>query len=93
MVKLINPLFSNSAHGKMGGIVYQGGPNGATARTHVLQRYRPSAAQIQQNYFFGIAADNWRVLTQEQKDVYINKAKGTYMSGYNLFIQETIQHP
>ena len=77
----------------MGGIVYQGGPYGATCRTHTLQRYKPTALQIQQNYFFGIAADNWRILTQEEKDVYIERAKGMYMSGYNLFIKETIQHP
>lgn len=93
MVKVINPLFSNSAHGRMGGLVYQTGRFGQTVRTHVLQRYKPTTLQRQQNYFFGVAVDNWRLLSQPEKDVYINRAKRLNMTGYNLFIQETIEHP
>lgn len=93
MVKCINPLFSNSAKGRIGGLVYQTGKHGQICRTHVLQRYKPTVLQRQQNNFFGVAADNWRLLTDEEKAPYILRAKGTVMTGYNLFIKETIQHP
>ncbi len=93
MVKCINPLFSNSARGRVGGLVYQTGKYGQICRTHIPQHGRPSTAQLQQNYFFGVASDAWRELTQEQKEVYNLRAKGLVMTGYNLYIQENIQHP
>lgn len=93
MVLLINPLFSNSAHGKMGGIVYQTGQYGQIARVHVPQHKKPSAAQIQQNYFFGMAADAWREQTDEQKAEYNTRAVPLRITGFNLFIKENIEHP
>jgi len=93
MVKLINPLFSNSAHGKMGGIVYQCNRWGQIARVHVPQRYKPSEKQYQQNFFFGVAADNWRDLTDEQKAELNTRAVPLQMTGFNLYIKENIQHP
>jgi len=93
MVKVINPLFSNSARGRVGGLVFQTGTYGAYVRGHVPQHKKPSAAQLQQNYFFGVAADAWRMLTDEQKEEWIVKAYSTGMTGYNLFIKENIQHP
>lgn len=93
MVKCIGPLFSQSAHGKCGAIVYQASKNGQIARTHVLQRYRPTAAQIQQNYFFGVAADGWKELTDEEKAEYDRRATPFRISGFNLFIKENIEHP
>jgi len=93
MVKLVNPLFSNSASGRLGGLIYQTGKYGQYAKGHVPQHKKPTAAQLQQNYFFGVAADAWRELTAEQKQEWIVKAYSTGMSGYNLYIKENIQHP
>ncbi|GAG94987.1 unnamed protein product, partial [marine sediment metagenome] len=91
--KLINALFSHSAHGRVGGIVYQTGPGGQYARTHVPQRYKPSTAQRQQNYFFGVAADAWRSLSDEEKAELNTRASKINISGFNLYIKENIQHP
>ncbi|MEE8341916.1 MAG: hypothetical protein V3R52_07450 [Candidatus Neomarinimicrobiota bacterium] len=93
MVKVINPLFSNSARGRFGGLVYQTGIYGQYVRTHVLQHRRPSPAQLQQNYFFGVAADSWRVLTDLEKAEYNTRAVPFRITGFNLFIKENIEHP
>lgn len=93
MVKLVNPLFSNSAAGKCGGLIYQTGKYGQYAKGHVPQHKKPTEAQLQQNFFFGEASDAWRILTPEQKQEWNIKAYGSGMSGYNLYIKENIQHP
>lgn len=93
MVKLTNPLFSHQAHGRIGGIVYEGNRYCQYAKAYTPQRYKPTAAQIQQNYFFGEAADAWRDLPEEEKQEYRDRAVGMKMSGYNLFIKENIEHP
>lgn len=93
MVKVINPLFSNSAHGRLGGLVYQTSQQGQIVKGYVPQHRKPTEAQIQQNYFFGIVSDAWRELTPEQQEVWNLQAQGTKLSGYNLYIKENIQHP
>jgi len=93
MVKVINPLFSNSAHGRVNGLVYQTGPYGQFVRGHVPQHGKPTEKQLQQNYFFGQAADSWRELTDEQKAEYNTRAVNLHMTGFNLYIKENIQHP
>ena len=93
MVKCINPLFSTTARGRVGGLVYQASNNGFMCRTHVLQRHKPSESQLALNYAFGVAADSWRLLTDEEKDEYNRRASGKRMSGYNLYIKENIIIP
>lgn len=93
MVKVINPFFSVSCRGKFSGCVYQSGRWGQIVRTHVPQRYKPTALQLQQNYYFGVASDEWRDLTDEQREEYNRRAVGMKMTGYNLYIKENIQHP
>ena len=93
MVKVINPLLSHSASGRIAGIVYETGRYGTYAKTHTPQRKKPSDAQIQQNLYFGEASDSWRELTDEQKKEWNQKASGLKMTGYNLFIKENIEHP
>lgn len=93
MVKVINPFSSVSCHGKVGGMVYQSGRWGQIVRTHVPQRFKPTEAQLQQNYFFGAAADAWRELSAEEKEEYRQRAVPLKMTGFNLYIKENIQHP
>ena len=93
MVKVINPLFSNSARGRVGGLIFQVGRSGQYVKGHVLQHGRPTEAQRQQNYFFGVAADSWRLLTDEQKQEWNVRAYGLHMSGFNLYIKKNIEHP
>jgi len=93
MVKVTNPLFSHGASGRMGGIVYQTGMYGAYVKTYTPQRKLPTAKQYQQNYFFGVASDQWRNESQEVKDEYKERASKMKLTGYNLYIKENIQHP
>lgn len=93
MAKLINPLFSNSAHGRLGGLIFEVGKFGQYVKAHVPQHRKPTAAQYQQNYFFGVVADAWRLLSPEEKQEWNVKAYGSGMSGYNLYIKKNIQHP
>lgn len=92
MVKLINPFFSESSRGKFSGCVYQTSKYGQIVRTDVPQRYKPTDLQRLQNYYFGEAADSWRVLTDEQKTEYNQKASKLKMTGFNLYIKENILH-
>jgi len=93
MAKLINALFSNSAHGRFGGLVYELGRYGQYVKVHVPQHKKPTDAQLQQNYFFGVVVDAWRELTDEQKAEWSTKAAPLNMTGYNLYVKENIEHP
>lgn len=93
MVKLINPLCSSSAAGRLGGLIYESGRYGPYVKAHTPQRGKPTEAQLQQNYFFGVACDEWRELTEEQKEEYNIRARTLKMTGFNLYIKENIQHP
>ncbi|GAH57981.1 unnamed protein product [marine sediment metagenome] len=93
MVKLINPFGSISAHGKFGGLIFETGPWGQYARGHTPQTKRPSEKQYLQNYYFGLAADAWRILSYAEKVEWDIKARGKRMTGFNLYIRENIRHP
>ena len=90
MAKLIGPLFSNHAHGKMAGLIYQTGNYGQTVHVHTPQRKHPSAKQVEQNFFFGVASDEWRVLSDHEKLEWDIRAEGMKMSGYNLYIKKNV---
>ncbi len=88
MAKTVNPLFSLSAAGKLGGLIYQTGRYGSYVKAHVPQRFKPSALQLQHNYAFGVTADNWRVLSDQQKVELNERAGPMKMTGFNLYIKE-----
>ena len=91
MVKVIAPLGSLSARGRLGGIVYQTGIYGQFVRGHIPQKKGVSELQYKWRLAFGITADNWRLLTQEQKEEWDILARGKKMTGFNLYIKENIQ--
>lgn len=93
MAKLINALFSNSAHGRLGGLIYEVGKFGQYVKAHVPQHKKPTAAQLQQNLFFGNAADAWRLLSDVQKAEYNTRAVPLQITGFNLYIKENIEKP
>ncbi len=88
MAKVLNPLFSLAASGRFGNIVYETGPYGPYVRVHVPQRKKPTAKQLEQNYRFGICADKWRLLSDEDKRALDVRALPLQLSGFNLFIRE-----
>ncbi len=88
MAKVLNPLFSLSASGRFGNIVYESGRYGPYVKVHVPQRKKPTERQLEQNFRFGMAADAWRLLTDSEKDEYRKKSSHLQMTGFNLFIRE-----
>lgn len=88
MVKVINPLFSTEARGRFGGVQYQTGSYGQIARVYVPQRKKPTAAQLEQNYRFGRAADSWRLLEEPEKEDFRKRATNLQMTGFNLWVKE-----
>jgi len=90
MVQLINPLFSNTASGRLGGLVYSGNQYGQYVKAYTPQHRKPTGLQLKYNFCFGICADKWRLLTTEQKQDYIDRAKGQQMTGFNLWIKENL---
>lgn len=90
MAKLINPLGSISAHGRFGGVIFQTGPWGQIVKGHVPQRYRPTEEQYYRNFLFGRCADEWRVLSDQEKEEWNIKARGKKMTGFNLYMKENI---
>jgi len=90
MAKLINALFSISAAGRLGGLVYETGPSGQYVKVHTPQRKKPSEKQRIQNFLFGVASDKWRLLTDEEKKALNIRAQPLKITGYNLFIKENI---
>ena len=90
MVKLLNPLFSNSAHGRLANIVYESGPYGQYAKVHTPQKNKPAQSQYEHNLAFGEVSESWKELTDEQKKNWNVKARGMKMSGFNLYVKENI---
>ena len=88
MAKLWGPLFSLSAHGKLGALIYECGRYGQYVKGLTPQRYKPSEAQLVLNVTFGITAENWHALTDQQKETYNVNARGTKMTGFNLYIKQ-----
>ena len=52
------------------------------------RKYTPSEKQRAERDFYQEAANFWSNLSQENKDKFINKAKGQRLSGYNFFMRE-----
>jgi len=93
MAKVIGPLFCLSAHGKVGPLIYETGQFGQYVKGDTPQRKKPTEAQRQQNYFFGVCADLWRSENDATKAEYDSRALSLHMTGFNLYIKENIQHP
>ena len=90
MAKSIGPLGSNSAHGKIGPLVFQTSRFGQQIHIHTPQRVEATESQLAQRYKFGITADAWRGLSDEEKESWNVQARGLKMTGFNLYIKENI---
>lgn len=90
MAKVINPLMSISASGRLGGLIYQTSRYGNQVKAHSPHTKRPSELQLKQNYVFGQVADEWRYLTESEKEEYNKRAVKLKMTGFNLYIKENL---
>lgn len=87
MVKVINPFFSQEVRGRFKDVVYQTGPSGNKVITHTPQRKPPSQKQIEMNFKFGRASENWALLPEPVQHRYIKYSSGEQMSAYNYFVK------
>jgi len=93
MVRLNSPLFSQSASKQLGKIlVYKtkGGRGFLTkySKPSSVRKTEPSLLQLEKRTIYGEATEYWRSLSNSQKNVYNENAKGKQCSGFNLFIKE-----
>jgi hypothetical protein len=94
MTKLIAPLGSHSASGSIAGaFTYSNRKSGAQVRFQKKQKDVITEARTEQRELYSSAVAGWNDLTDEEKDVYKNRAKNLQMSGYNLYIKENISTP
>jgi len=99
MVRLNGPLFSQSASKQLGKIlVYKtkGGRGFLTkySKPSSVRKTDPSSLQEEKRTIYGQATESWQALSNNQKSVYNESAKGKNYSGFNLFIKEWFElHP
>jgi len=98
MVRLHGPLFSQSASKQLGkAIVFKtkGGKAFLTQYSKPSSRRKtaPSLLQEQKRALYGEATGDWKALSDNQKSVYNENAKGKEYSGFNLFIKEQMEAP
>lgn len=76
--------------GKIGGWIWQRhtGAVGGCVRYPAPNCYKRGFDQIWPQFSMMIVADEWNALTQAEKDVYNNQAKGKPLLGINLFVKE-----
>jgi hypothetical protein len=60
-------------------------------REYVIPHDPKTPAQMMQRNKFTEANDAWKALSPEEKQVYNERAKGTKMYGYQLFVSEFIR--
>lgn len=84
---------SVAIHGRVANVVFQTGPHGCIARGYVPQRKGPSDLQKKQNRLFGVVSDQWRVLSDEEKKKWDQKASNMKITGYNLYLKENMKNP
>jgi len=93
MAKVNNPLHCVEGTGKISkGVIFRN-KRGLkfTSKFYfpgIKRKYTPSLNQINQRKYYLDGVIEWHNLSQAEKEIYIEKAKGKNLSGYNLFIQE-----
>jgi len=88
MAKINSPLLSLSAHGIIGErLVYSVRSSGQQARYQKKQNDKITDPRLLQRNTYSAAVAAWRLLTDEQKQVYIDLAQNLKYTGYNYYIK------
>lgn len=94
MPKVKGPLLSLQARGSVGGLLtFQQRRSGAVVYPLTVPRDVANDAQLAQRALMGQAAQAWGDLSVSQQAVYDARAQGRCMSGFNLFVSETMTAP
>lgn len=94
MVKITGPLMSVEASGKIGErLVFSKRASGQQARFQKAQKDVVTASRTAQRALYTSAVADWNALSDVEKEVYRLRASNLHMSGYNLFMSETLSIP
>ena len=89
-IATLNP-FLVSISGRIGCLVFYPRKKKQCIRMYVVPRNPDTILQRNVRRSFADAVKSWQALTTEEKYKYIRRARGTNMSGYNLYISEYIK--
>jgi hypothetical protein len=90
MAKVKGPLFSVSAHGKLGkSLIYSHPGSGQIARNFHMPHKKTTLKQWTQRHIIGLLTAHWQIKTTSEKLIYENlaKASGMNISGFNYFVK------
>ena len=88
MAKVKGPLFSIQAYGELAQtLVFQRRRGAATVYGYTEPKVPNTAGQVSQQTSFASAISSWRVLPAASKVWWLEAARGTKHSGYNLYVQ------
>ncbi|MBN2403170.1 MAG: hypothetical protein JXN64_12320 [Spirochaetes bacterium] len=83
----LNPIIT-SISGRMGGVVFYSRHGRQCVRSHVIPRNPDTEAQKACRRTFAGAVKSWQSMAQDEKYIFIRKARYLQMSGYNLYISQ-----
>ncbi len=91
MAKVVAPLYSISASGKIAGrLVFSRRSSGQQVRLQKSQVDIVTLARSTQRAIYTYAVSQWNLLSDSQKKVYDTRAHSLHMTGYNFFMRLTI---
>lgn len=94
MAKIKNPLMSITAAGSIGSLLtYSTTTSSPVAKRMSAPAKRTSTAQQAQRNKYLEAIATWKALTDEEKAEYSARAERLKITGYNLYLSETIAPP
>lgn len=90
-MKVDGPLFSVSAHGTLAGVLtFQRRPGRHAVFVKTVPANPNTGFQAVQRASFRVAISSWRALPDASKARYVEQARGTRVSGYNLYVQNVL---
>lgn len=91
MVKIKGPLFSESASGSVTPcMTFSNRKSGQQVRFQKKQKDVISTKRTAQRAVYSNIKDMWNSLRFSEKEVYNKRAKGSVLSGYNLFLKQNM---
>ena len=91
--KITGPLFSNDARGNVGKVItYSKTFGGNIAKRTPKRKDLPSDLQKAYREVYKAGKDEWKSLTDEEKQVYIDMADGKPRTGFNMFMSEYMKN-
>jgi len=87
MAKIIGPVQSFEARGKLGATVFGMWRGIQWARQHFIPANPQTANQVNIRTALTLMVAEWQSQTSTEQDLWSDAAKGKPLSGYNLFMQ------